>query len=278
MSGHADRTRDDESAPTRALARKDRRREQRRLAVAVFSTALAVPLLLIEVAGGADASPEARPTAYVAEAATDDAEVAGLSAEASSAESAHTPRGLGFVTADDLATPRTLGIFGRGDELRAAAAAEEAEAVEQARLLEEEQLRLREEREMAAEAARKAEQDRIARERAAEAQAAQAAAETAAREEPQPAAAGGPAAAQWQALRHCESGGNYQAVSSNGLYHGAYQFYQGTWDNIARSSGRTDLVGVAPSDASPADQDALALALYQSRGHRPWPHCGSHLR
>ncbi len=33
-----------------------------------------------------------------------------------------------------------------------------------------------------------------------------------------------------------------------------------------------------PAAASPADQDAMALALYSERGARPWPHCGRHLR
>lgn len=88
---------------------------------------------------------------------------------------------------------------------------------------------------------------------------------------------GAPTAEQWAALRQCEASGSYTIVSSNGLYHGAYQFYQPTWDGLARQAGRTDLVGVAPSQAAPADQDALALLLWQQRGNQPWPHCGVHL-
>lgn len=238
----------------------------------MFATALAVPLLLVEVAGGVDASPDPRPAAYVALADQLDA------GDAAADDEADSLRAVGVVTADELAEVRTLGVFSLGEQLRAEAAAEEAEAAERARLAEEERLRLREERE-AAEAARRAEEDRIARERAAEAAAAQAAAEEAARTSAAPSEpVGGPTAAQWAALRRCESGGNYQIVSPNGLYHGAYQFYQGTWDNIAQATGRADLVGRRPSEVSPADQDAMAYALYASRGPGPWPHCGAYLR
>ncbi len=83
-----------------------------------------------------------------------------------------------------------------------------------------------------------------------------------------------PTAAQWATLRQCEAWGNYTVVSGNGKYFGAYQFSQGTWDNIARASGRSDLVGVRPSDASPADQDALALSLWRTGGWASWPSCG----
>ncbi len=86
-----------------------------------------------------------------------------------------------------------------------------------------------------------------------------------------------PTAEQWEALRQCESSGNYQIVSRNGLYHGAYQFYPPTWDGVARSVGRTDLVGVLPSVAAAADQDQMALELWRQRGPQPWPHCGRHL-
>lgn len=87
---------------------------------------------------------------------------------------------------------------------------------------------------------------------------------------------GRPSAADWAALRDCESGGNYGIATGNG-YFGAYQFSQATWDWVA-SLVRPDLVGVAPSDAAPGDQDALAFALYDMRGAAPWPTCGVHLR
>lgn len=87
---------------------------------------------------------------------------------------------------------------------------------------------------------------------------------------------GGPTAEQWAALRACESGGNYQIVSPNGLYRGAYQFSVPTWDSVA-AAVYPSLVGVDPAQASPADQDAMAYALYAMSGASPWPHCGRHL-
>jgi hypothetical protein len=67
-----------------------------------------------------------------------------------------------------------------------------------------------------------------------------------------------------------ESGGNYQAVSPNGLYRGAFQFSQSTWNYAAKAAGRPDLIGVPPNQASKADQDTLAVALYALDGERPW--------
>lgn len=58
-------------------------------------------------------------------------------------------------------------------------------------------------------------------------------------------------------LRMCESGGNYQTNTGNGFY-GAYQFMRSTWDRIA-TRVRPDLVGVLPSNASPADQDFMII-------------------
>jgi hypothetical protein len=114
------------------------------------------------------------------------------------------------------------------------------------------------------EGAAAAEAERVAAEQAAAAAAAQAAA--------QRSAMGG----GWAALRRCESGGNYGAVSANGTYRGAYQFSRSTWNSVA-SRSHPHLVGVDPAAAAPADQDAMALALYRSSGARPWPHCGRHL-
>ena len=80
----------------------------------------------------------------------------------------------------------------------------------------------------------------------------------------------------WAALRRCESGGDYGAVSAGGSYRGAYHFSRSTWNTVA-SSSYPHLVGVDPAAASPADQDAMAMALYRSSGSSPWPHCGRHL-
>ncbi len=86
----------------------------------------------------------------------------------------------------------------------------------------------------------------------------------------------GPTAAQWEALRGCESGGRYDAVNPNGRYRGAYQFSQATWDWVA-GIANPGLIGVDPAAAAPADQDALALKLWELRGSSPWPTCGVHL-
>lgn len=74
-------------------------------------------------------------------------------------------------------------------------------------------------------------------------------------------------------VRHRESRGDY-TVSDNGdggeENMGAYQFSQSTWNNTARHAGRMDLVGVRPSSASPADQDAMAAHLLSWQGTGPW--------
>ena len=85
-----------------------------------------------------------------------------------------------------------------------------------------------------------------------------------------------PTAADWAALRNCESGGRYDVVDPSGLYHGAYQFLPSTWDGLARRFW-PELVGVLPSQASPADQDKVAMKLFELDGAGPWPTCGRHL-
>lgn len=76
-------------------------------------------------------------------------------------------------------------------------------------------------------------------------------------------------------VRHRESRGNYTVVNPAGPWYGAYQFLASTWNVTARHAGRLDLVGVIPSQASPADQDAMAWHLYQWQGAGPWGgHCG----
>jgi hypothetical protein len=62
----------------------------------------------------------------------------------------------------------------------------------------------------------------------------------------------------------------YAAVDPSGTYRGAYQFSRSTWNNTALRAGRLDLVGVDPAIASVADQDLLALDLYQWQGAGPW--------
>ncbi len=72
-------------------------------------------------------------------------------------------------------------------------------------------------------------------------------------------------------VRGREGGGDYSIHNQGGSgASGAYQFLPGTWDSIAASVGRTDLVGMDPAQASPGDQDAMAQALYAQQGAAPW--------
>lgn len=86
----------------------------------------------------------------------------------------------------------------------------------------------------------------------------------------------GPSPSQWEALRQCESNGNYAITNPSGRYRGAYQFDRPTWNSVAERYA-PNLVGVDPAAASPADQDGMAYALWSERGAQPWPHCGRHL-
>jgi hypothetical protein len=92
-----------------------------------------------------------------------------------------------------------------------------------------------------------------------------------------PDVAGFPTEEQWEALRSCESNGNYQAVSRNGRFFGAYQFWPETWDSVARRN-YPRLEGILPSAATPQDQTRMAYRLWEERGDQPWPVCGRHLR
>lgn len=73
-----------------------------------------------------------------------------------------------------------------------------------------------------------------------------------------------------QCVIQAESGGNYGAVSPDGQFMGAFQFDQSSWNQAALLAGMPDLVGVPPNTASVADQDALAIALYNADGQAPW--------
>ncbi len=68
------------------------------------------------------------------------------------------------------------------------------------------------------------------------------------------------------AIRACESGGDYSAVSSSGTYRGAYQFDHATWQAMGGSGD--------PAAAPPAEQDMRAQMLYDQAGSSPWPVCG----
>ena len=66
-------------------------------------------------------------------------------------------------------------------------------------------------------------------------------------------------------VRRCESNGNYSIVNATGRYRGAYQFSVETWRGVGGSGD--------PAAASPAEQDARALALLRLQGTRAWPVC-----
>src|SRR5690606_7713367 len=104
-SGHTDRSERD-ARPSRDPAMQ--RRDRRRLAVAVISTVVPIPLLIVEVAPGADAPPAATPTASVADELpadeADDTTDDGAVTEAAAADevaSDPTPRAFGMVTGDE---------------------------------------------------------------------------------------------------------------------------------------------------------------------------------
>jgi hypothetical protein len=59
-----------------------------------------------------------------------------------------------------------------------------------------------------------------------------------------------------EAIASCESGGDPAIVSSNGLYHGKYQFSTSTWE------------------APEVEQDYRAALLYVQSGPGQWPVCG----
>jgi hypothetical protein len=67
-----------------------------------------------------------------------------------------------------------------------------------------------------------------------------------------------------------ESGGDYSVVSPNGLYMGAFQFSQPTWNTAASAAGLGLLVGVPPNEATRAEQDTVAVTLYTLDGQQPW--------
>jgi peptidoglycan hydrolase-like protein with peptidoglycan-binding domain len=68
-------------------------------------------------------------------------------------------------------------------------------------------------------------------------------------------------------IAECESGGDPNATSPDGLYRGKYQFHRDTWAGLG---GKGD-----PAKASEARQDQLALELYKDQGTAPWPSCGA---
>ena len=83
---------------------------------------------------------------------------------------------------------------------------------------------------------------------------------------PVPASASG---VNWSAIAACESGGNWGASTGNGFY-GGLQFTQGTWD--AYGGGQ---YASSASQATPAQQIAVANRVLAGQGIGAWPVCGA---
>lgn len=77
---------------------------------------------------------------------------------------------------------------------------------------------------------------------------------------------GGVSMGTLEAIAACESGGDPEAVSSDGTYMGLFQFDQGTWESVGGSG--------LPTEASVAEQEYRAALLYSRSGSSPWPVCG----
>jgi soluble lytic murein transglycosylase-like protein len=77
---------------------------------------------------------------------------------------------------------------------------------------------------------------------------------------------GGVSQSTLDAIASCESGGNPDAVSSDGTYRGKYQFSFETWASVGGSGD--------PAAATEEEQDYRAALLYAQSGSSPWPICG----
>jgi resuscitation-promoting factor RpfB len=71
--------------------------------------------------------------------------------------------------------------------------------------------------------------------------------------------------AVWERLARCESNGNWQHRSGNGLYYGGLQFHPDTW----RTVGGTGM----PHEASKAEQIRRGRILQARLGWGQWPAC-----
>ena len=81
-----------------------------------------------------------------------------------------------------------------------------------------------------------------------------------------PASSGG---VNWSAIAACESGGNWSADTGNGFY-GGLQFTQQTWQ--AYGGGQ---YAPTASQATPAEQIAVAQRVLAGQGIGAWPVCGA---
>jgi len=71
----------------------------------------------------------------------------------------------------------------------------------------------------------------------------------------------------WDAVAHCESGGNWATNTGNGFY-GGLQFTMSTW----HANGGTG----SPQNASRSEQIAVANRVLATQGIGAWPVCGKY--
>ncbi|ODR10279.1 hypothetical protein BHQ15_05585 [Mycolicibacillus koreensis] len=74
-------------------------------------------------------------------------------------------------------------------------------------------------------------------------------------------------AVNWEAVAHCESGGNWSADTGNGDF-GGLQISESTW----RANGGTAMAA-NPAQASPAEQVDVAKRILARQGPDAWPRC-----
>ncbi|MEU4693094.1 transglycosylase family protein [Actinoplanes sp. NPDC023714] len=77
-----------------------------------------------------------------------------------------------------------------------------------------------------------------------------------------------PADVNWDAVAHCESGGNWRINTGNG-YYGGLQFSRSTW----RAYGGTRYARTA-NQATKVEQIRVAERVLRGQGIGAWPHCG----
>jgi resuscitation-promoting factor RpfA len=80
--------------------------------------------------------------------------------------------------------------------------------------------------------------------------------------------AAAPGEVNWDAIAHCESGGNWSINTGNG-YYGGLQFSRGTW----RAHGGSRF-GATANQASREEQILIAERVLRGQGIGAWPSCG----
>jgi nucleoid-associated protein YgaU len=82
-----------------------------------------------------------------------------------------------------------------------------------------------------------------------------------------PAVADAATSGQWNAVAHCESGGNWSDDTGNG-YYGGLQFSASTWDAYGGGA-----YAARASDASASEQMSVANRVLAAQGWDAWPVC-----